>query len=111
MQEIAPASALAQEDIFVLFAKQLQKDFEGAGLGLASPHLIPRNFDALKQYLLPYLRQPVHQVNALLYRIDISETQLKQYGNKYPQLPYEELLAELIVKRVLQKVILKRNFS
>ncbi|MBK7651621.1 MAG: hypothetical protein IPJ20_14025 [Flammeovirgaceae bacterium] len=39
----------------------------------------------------------------LLYRIDISEAQLEKYLNEYKNETYFNVIAELIIKRVLQK--------
>ena len=47
----------------------------------------------------------------LLIRIDISETQLNNYQAKKISFSFEEIIAELIIKRTLQKVILKKRFS
>ena len=47
----------------------------------------------------------------LLNRIDISETQLNNYQVKKISFSFEEIIAELIIKRTLQKVILKKRFS
>jgi len=47
----------------------------------------------------------------LLYRIDISETQLKRYLTENINEPYFKVIAELIIKRVLQKVVTKQYYK
>ena len=47
----------------------------------------------------------------LLYRIDISEAQLKRYLNKGENENYFNVIAELIIKRVLQKVVIKQYYK
>ena len=47
----------------------------------------------------------------LLYRIDITELQIKNAALKNPELHLQFLLAELIIKRILQKVVLKELYS
>ena len=47
----------------------------------------------------------------LLYRIDITELQIKREAISYPEKNFQQILAELIVKRILQKVILKDLYS
>jgi hypothetical protein len=115
MEEIDLNTALARDDLFTLFKLQLKKDFESVGVNGTFIDDLPLQLEALKQCIVGALK-PLQQSNAnglmsLLYRIDISETQLKNYHSSHPGLGLEELLAELIIKRVLQKVILKKKFS
>ncbi len=97
----------------MLFKKQLQKDFEGAGLSRLPGNDLPSRFDLLKAEVMALIAplRNSSQLPGLLYRIDISEIQLKKYGAEHPGLDFEEVLAELIIKRELQKVILKKRFS
>jgi hypothetical protein len=46
-----------------------------------------------------------------LYRVDVSERQLKEYHHKHLTLNFEEIVIELVIKRILQKIILKKKFS
>jgi hypothetical protein len=115
MFELSVNSYLQKEDLFELFKQQLKKDFEGAGLNADFTAFLPLNFEELKSLII---RQLIHiskhshsTLNNLLYRVDISELQLKTYQKNNPNLNDEELRAELIIKRELQKIILKKNFS
>lgn len=113
MEELTVVESLACEDLFVLFRQQLKKDFEGAGInGDFCEALIP-DFTDLKNKLQKELDHVLrnNQLTGLLYRIDISEVQLKNYQAASPRLLFEEILAETIIKRILQKVILKKRFS
>jgi hypothetical protein len=47
----------------------------------------------------------------LLYRIDISEAQLKRYLNENKNESYFNVIAELIIKRVLQKVVIRQHYK
>lgn len=106
---------LMKEDLFLLFKIQLKKDFESSGVNGDFVDNLPLGFEWIKDAVLKAL-QPVLTSNSsflpiLLYRIDISELQIKNYSKSAPSLKYEEVLAELIIKRILQKVILKKRFS
>lgn len=106
---------LMKEDLFLLFKIQLKKDFESSGLSGDFVDSLPLGFEWIKDAILKTL-QPVFTSHSslipiLLYRIDISELQIKNYSKSASSLPYEEVLAELIIKRILQKVILKKRFS
>ncbi len=106
---------LQQEDLFELFRLQLKKDFESCGLDVTFTDDLPSIFEELQKIILKqveYLLSGGSQYFAgLLYRIDISEQQIQRYGNDHPHLNLAETLSELIIKRVLQKVILKKRFS
>jgi hypothetical protein len=92
---------------------QLEKDFLSVGV----------NFDITKpvkdyKQLFSFTANLVNALNEqdpkrivnLLYRIDLSEEKV-QNEMKNTMLTFSELLAELIVKRELQKVIIKNYYS
>jgi hypothetical protein len=115
MEELSVISELAKEDLFLLFAAQLKKDFENSGLDAAFVQGIPREFGALKDTIAAQVEVLLlgnsSYLKALLYRIDISEQQIKKYTSANPSSDLAAVVAELIIKRTLQKVILKKNFS
>jgi hypothetical protein len=47
----------------------------------------------------------------LLYRVDISEAQLKRYLTESPAEDTLVTIAELIIKRVLQKVVIRKYYK
>lgn len=104
---------LSKDDLFRLFQLQLKKDFEGAGLNSDFISLLPSEFESLRNFLLKALEKDFRSgaVTGLLYRVDVSEAQLSDYLRTHPKLSFEETVAELIIKRTLQKVILKKRFS
>ncbi len=115
MEELDVNNYLLKENLFDLFKTQLRKDFESAGVNGVFADNLPLNFDALKIFLIqqlePLLKSNSSLISSLLYRIDISEIQLQNYQRKNHSLSFDEVLAELIIKRILQKVILKKTFS
>lgn len=115
MEELDISASLLQNDLFDLFKKQLRKDFEGSGLEGQFAEVLPPVFDLLKaslmQELHPLVRNNSSLLASLLYRVDISERQLKSYREASTGMDMEELLSELIIKRILQKIILKKKFS
>lgn len=106
---------LHSEDLFELFCAQLRKDFQGSGLNADFTENLPREFIPIRTLICKELEKIMNgslsSLQGLLYRVDISEQQLKQYRSAESTRNYPELLAELIIKRVLQKVILKKRFS
>lgn len=115
MQDLALNEQLGKENIFELFKLQVQKDFEGAGLEGDFAAGLPFGYEpllnTLTAKLAPFLQKNSNKLMSLLYRIDISQEQIRKYRSRNPQLAFEATLAELIIKRTLQKVILKKSFS
>lgn len=114
MEELDVNDHLIRENLFDLFKIQLKKDFDSCSLSTDFIDNLPSQFELLKNALLLELK-PLLKTNSilsnLLYRIDISELQITNYQLKNSSINFEEVLAELIIKRILQKVILKKKFS
>lgn len=113
MNELEPVSALTKHHIFEAFVIQLRKDFECAGFALPDQIIIQQNYSELVEQISGQIKllSKSTGLQALLYRIDVSEQQIKQAASRFPDKSYEHLISELIIKRILQKVILKQHFS
>ena len=114
MEELETKAYLINEELFERFKKQLKKDFETSGVeaGFAE-NLLPEWIslkEVISRALQPQLKNS-SSLSALLYRIDINESEIQPYQIKHPEAPFEEIIAELIIKRILQKVVLKKKFS
>ncbi|MDO8999082.1 MAG: hypothetical protein Q7W45_04905 [Bacteroidota bacterium] len=114
MEELDVNNYLIQENLFELFKRQLKKDFDSCSLSTDFVENLAIDWELLKKSILNELNPLIKNnslLSNLLYRIDISELQIKNYQLKNTTLSFEEILAELIIKRILQKVILKKRFS
>ena len=115
MNELDVNNYLLKEDLFILFKNQLKKDFESSGLSVDFVDSLPRDFDLLKQRVMSAIEPLISSNSSLLailvYRIDISELQLAKYQKQNPFMAHAELLSELVIKRILQKIILRKTFS
>lgn len=115
MDKINIRASLLQQEVFELFRLQLRKDFAMAGCDVEFTNQLPGSFDELKAVLGSQIRKlgtsGASKLPELLYRVDLSEAQVKHYSSKQPNESWEELVAELIIKRLLQKVILKKTYS
>ena len=92
---------------------QLEKDFLNIGVNFDIQKPV-QNYKQLFSFTSSIVnalndQDPKRIVN-LLYRIDLSEEKV-QSEMKISSLSFSTLLAELIVKRVLQKVIIKNYYS
>lgn len=115
MEELDLNTYLLKQDLFELFKFQLIKDFESSGISVDFARELPSQLLLLKAVLEQQIqileKQQASLLPILLYRIDISEAQIKKYASKQPDVSYEALLSELIIKRILQKIILKKTYS
>jgi hypothetical protein len=102
---------ISQPELYELFINQIKKDFENSSIDITFINDFIQDYQfihaSLTKKLKHILKSNTFKLNELLYRIDISEGQIKILSQKKPQLSFEELLAELIMKRILQKVVIK----
>jgi hypothetical protein len=102
---------ISQPELYELFINQIKKDFENSSIDITFINDFIQDYQfihaSLTKKLKHILKSSTFKLNELLYRIDISEGQIKILSQKKPQMSFEELLAELIMKRILQKVVIK----
>jgi hypothetical protein len=105
----------SSKDLFDAFKLQLAKDFEQSGFPADFIHYLPANFFEVQRALVEQLELSKKRADAttmaLLNRIDISEAQLKQSVKERLQENQLLIVAELIIKRVLQKVVIKQYYK
>lgn len=106
-------SLLLQSEWFEKFKLQTHKDYELAGVLQYLPVLETYTLTELEQafYQSVVKLEMGHALKNLLYRIDLTEMQIKQAALKKPEKALQWLLAELMIKRILQKVVLKDLYS
>jgi hypothetical protein len=115
MDDLELRASLLQKELFELFRLQLKRDFEVSGCSVEFIEHLPVNFEHLRDEVSAQLKKMgkhgVSKLPELLYRIDVSEQQIKRFAEEHPAENWEDLVAELIIKRILQKVILKKTYS
>lgn len=106
---------LSKSSLFEKFKIQTRKDFELCGLLTDAPMIVSNQLTHIQEAFLIAIRtienRSQHQLQQLLYRIDITEEQLKKMAREYPNIPRNDGLVELMIKRLLQKVVLKELHS
>lgn len=106
---------LSSTALFEAFKQQLIKDFEQSSFPVEAIESINPNYNKIHGIILSLLQHnefsSQHNIMQLIYRVDISETQLAKYLNEHKDRNYFDVIAELIIKRVLQKVVLKQHFK
>lgn len=107
--------SISKPDLFEAFKVQLKKDFDNCGLSSDFiTELIP-DFEFILNILCveinPIGKASNDKLMELLYRIDISELQIKKQSLIRPEASFDQIVAELIIKRELQKVVIKQMFK
>lgn len=110
-----PRQALSRQDLFEAFKKQLSKDFEQSNLPSDFVNFFDADYINIREKIAEEIQRNQGKTSfnlmQLLYRIDISEAQLKKYMDAKANENYFRVLAELIIKRVLQKVVIRRFYK
>lgn len=108
-------SHLQKKDLFADFKTQLKKDFEECNCDIGFVEMLKPDFEDIRARLATELRlndkRSLFNLQQLLYRVDIQEKQLSNYLKQHAGEDYLEVVAELIIKRILQKIVLRNYFS
>jgi len=101
---------LSQKDLLRNLILQIRKDFESAGIPIKLLLNKRYSFAELAQIISDaFMQAGATAMFNLLYRVDVSEKQLKD-GMPTPGID-PILVAELVIKRELQKVVLRKQFA
>ncbi len=103
-----------KEEVIRLTVLQINKDFAffSSGLqpeGSGTPY--DRLFRAMVPVISQWLDRDYNRFIALLYRIDIPEPALKQALALRSEDPLAHVIADLIIQRELQKVLLRKKYD
>jgi hypothetical protein len=113
-QEELTKLGVTHEELLQKFIDQLKRDFEMSNVLDYLPSINTSTYGDIHSGVcvaIEKIRSHTSLFQQLLYRIDISEKQLSE-GMRLTESGREnETVADLIIKRVLQKVILKLVYS
>ena len=103
---------ISHPELYAIFIAQLTKDFDNCSLDTSFIEEMKPDYDlmlnSLSNKLQYLLKQGSFKLNELMYRIDISEQQINKLSKAKPSQKFENIIAELIIKRILQKVVIKQ---
>jgi len=106
---------LSSKELFDAFKQQLARDFQQSNFPADFVATLEPDYTTILEKIVHELQCSENKsdfnVMSLLYRIDISEAQLKRYLNKAKNDHYFTVIAELIIKRVLQKVVIRQYYK
>lgn len=101
---------LSRKELLRALVLQIRKDFNTAGIPIKLLLNKKYSFEELTASVVDaFENQSATSLFNLLYRVDISETQLRK-GMPTPGID-PQLMAALIVKRELQKVVIRSLYS
>ena len=115
--ELKNVSVYSKDLYWILKALvQLEKEFEGEGWFFLKPSDPQKAFDDVVFQLEPKLKDLVDRrglfyCKQLLYKIDVSESQLARASVVEEDAQFFRVLAKLILSRCLQKVLIKNYFK
>jgi serine phosphatase RsbU (regulator of sigma subunit) len=106
---------LKSEDLFVAFKTQLAKDFEQSNFDRDFIKDLKPDFSSIHKKIIDELHRSEKKADShlmqLLNRIDISEAQLQRYLREQKNQSRLSTIGDLIIKRVLQKVVIKQHYK
>lgn len=114
-QEQLDVLRVSQQELIEKFNIQLLKDFEMSDVSAYLEPIVVFEYDEIHSNIMNALKKidnkDFSKYQHLLYRIDISEKTVELELKSKPDSERYAVLADLIIKRILQKVILKIQFS
>ncbi|GAB4260449.1 MAG: hypothetical protein Kow0079_17350 [Vicingaceae bacterium] len=100
-----------KRDLLEKVVLQIQKDFEWFDLQIVFKSTNHTPYKELFQQIYPkvdfLLNENPNKFYNLLYRIDIEDTLLKKHLKAHPHSDTAEVITDLILKRELQKVVIR----
>lgn len=113
MKEIIRQHHLTNIDLLKETVEQIQKDFEEAGINITfsgdKETAYVELCDQIEPILLQLMQEDQNKLLNILYRIDVPEKKFSETIHK--ENGSISAVVELIVKRELQKVVLRHHFS
>jgi len=104
---------LTSKGLFDAFKTQLIKDFDQSNFPSDFVAALEPDYVSIHKKIVDQLGRTQNSdfsLSRLLNRIDISDAQLNRYLNEYKNESRFSVIAELIIKRVLQKVVIKQHY-
>ncbi len=113
MTDITPY--LNRADMLQETAEQIIKDFGMLGMEIKISQASNTTYPELFSVLLPLIeklqKKNTQSFYSLMYRIDISEGQIKKAVEDSKNRSFSEVLTDLILKRELLKVVIRKHYS
>ena len=102
-------------DLIKNTAEQIIKDFEMFGLEIKFSGNAYNAYEELFDQIEPHINELITSNQSKfmggLYRIDVSDTQIKTAMIDHGSESFSEVISDLIIKRELQKVVIRNHYK
>jgi len=106
---------LQKPELLQQTAEQLIKDFAMLGMEITFSGITITAYEELFNQVEPFMDKMLtrdrQKLFALLYRIDLSEIQIEKATKQNPSTSFPHLITDLILKRELQKVVIRNHYK
>jgi len=96
-------------------ANQIIKDFDMFGLEIKFSGNAYNAYEELFEQIEPHINQLItsnqQKFMGILYRIDLSDEQIKKAVQDNTSEPFSAIVTDLIIKRELQKVVIRNHYK
>ena len=102
-------------DLIKATAAQVIRDFDMFGLEVTFSGNAYNAYEELFDQVEPQIRKLIDtnrsKFMGILYRIDVSDEQIRKAVRDNTSEPFSEIVTDLIIKRELQKVVIREHYS
>lgn len=96
-------------------ANQIIKDFDMFGLEIKFSGKAYNAYEELFEQIEPHIKNLIDtnqsKFMGILYRIDLNDEQIKKAVNENNSESFSEIITDLIIKRELQKVVIRKHYK
>jgi hypothetical protein len=96
-------------------ANQIIKDFDMFGMEIKFSGNAYNAYEELFDQIEPHIKKLIDSNHSkfmgILYRIDLNDNQIKEAINNNSTEPFSEIVTDLIIKRELQKVVIRNHYK
>ena len=96
-------------------ANQIIKDFEMFGMEIKFSGNAYNAYEELFEQIQPHIEKLINtnqsKFMGIIYRIDISNSQIKKTLTENNSEPFADVITDLIIKRELQKVVIRQHYK
>lgn len=110
-----PTTYINRLDLIKDTAHQVIKDFDMFGLEIKFSGNAYNAYEELFEQIEPHIKELItsnqSKFMGILYRIDVSEEQLKKAVQEHTAQSFSEIITDLVIKRELQKVVIRSQLK
>jgi hypothetical protein len=102
-------------DLIKATAEQIIKDFDMFGIEIKFSGNAYNAYEELFEQIEPHMHKLINSNSqkfmGILYRIDLSDEQVKKAVDENSSEPFPTIITDLIIKRELQKIVIRNHYK